>query len=203
MDSEHLVCSSLARLYCESYSDTLSWSKRIHQSQGDCLISSQVSSLPEKPYTDLTQNRLSDLATLWEQFSISKKKRFRDIYGDIASLILVPVEEPLLRAVMRFWDPSYRCFTFGKNDLVPTVEEYSILIGVELQHPDKVYNQKSRAGWRKTLTQILKVQPRLSILTQSRRAIDRVYHGMFYKISFESIYMMNMVWWLSLQPFMD
>ena len=64
--------------------------------------------------------------------SVHQKKRFCETYGDIASLILVPVEEPLLRAVMRFWDPSYRCFTFGKNDLVPTVEEYSVLIGVEL-----------------------------------------------------------------------
>ena len=49
------------------------------------------------------------------------------------------------------------CFTFGKNDLVPTIEEYSILIGLKLQHLDKVYNQKSRVGWRKALAQILKV----------------------------------------------
>ena len=91
-------------------------------------------------YTDLTQNHLFDLATLWEQFGISKKKRFRETYSDIISLNSVSVEEPLLRAAMRFWDSSYRCFTFGKNDLVPTVEEYSVLIGVELQHLDKVYN---------------------------------------------------------------
>ena len=162
MDFEWLVCSFSARLSCESYSDTLKWSEQIHQSQGDCLIPSYMSSLSEEPYTDLTQNHLSDLTTLWEQFSISEKKRFRDTYSDIVSLILVHVEEPLLRAVMRFWDPSYRCFTFGKNDLVPTVEEYSILIGVELQHPDKVYNQKPRVGWRKALAQILKVQPRHS-----------------------------------------
>ena len=102
-------------------------------------------------YTDLTQNRLSDLTTLWEQFGISEKKRFRETYSDIASLILVLVEKPLLRAAMRFWDPSYRYFAFSKNDLVSTIEEYSVLIGVELQYPDKVYNQKSRAGWRKDL----------------------------------------------------
>ena len=103
------------------------------------------SSLPEEPYTDLTQNRPSDLVTLWEQVGTSEKKKFRETYGDIASLISIPIEKPLLRAAMKFWDPSYKCFTFGKNDLVPIVEEYSILIGVELQHPDKLYNQKSRA----------------------------------------------------------
>ena len=32
-------------------------------------------------------------------------------------------------------------------------------MGVMLQHPNKVYNKKLRAGWRKTLAQILKVQP--------------------------------------------
>ena len=116
-----------------------------------------MSSLSEEPYTDLTQNSLSDLAILWGQFSLSERKRFRETYDDIASLISMPVEEPLLRVVMRFWDPSHKCFIFGKNDLVPTIEEYSVLIGLELQHPDKVYNQKPRAGWRKALAQILKV----------------------------------------------
>ena len=99
-----------------------------------------MSSLPKEPYTDLTQNSLSDLAILWGQCSISEKKKFRETYDDIASLISVPVEELLLRAAMRFWDPSYRCFTFGKNDLVLNIEEYSVLIGLELQHPNKVYN---------------------------------------------------------------
>ena len=38
---------------------------------------------------DLTQNSLSDLAILWGQFSISKKKKFCETYGDIDSLISV------------------------------------------------------------------------------------------------------------------
>ena len=65
MDSERLVCSSSAKLHCESYSDALRWSEQIHHSQSDCLISGYMSSLSEEPYTDLTQNSLSDLATLW------------------------------------------------------------------------------------------------------------------------------------------
>ena len=86
------------------------------------MIPGYTSSLSKEPYTDLTQNRLSDLTTLREQFGISEKKRFRETYGDIASLISVPIKKPLLPAAMRFWDPSYRCFTFGKNDLVPNIE---------------------------------------------------------------------------------
>ena len=132
MDFERLVCSSSIRLPCESYPDALRWSEQIHHSQGDCLIPGYMSSLSEEPYTDLTQNSLSDLVILWGQFSTSEKKKFRETYGDIASLILVPVKEPLLQAVMRFWDTFYKCFTFGKSDLVSTIEEYSVLIGLEL-----------------------------------------------------------------------
>ena len=96
MDSERLVCSSSARLPCESYPDALRWSEQIHHSQGDCLMLGYMSSLPEESYMDLTQNSLSDLAILWGQCSISEKKKFRETYDDIASLMSVPVKEPLL-----------------------------------------------------------------------------------------------------------
>ena len=89
-------------------------------------------SLSEEPYTDFTLNHLSDLATLWGQFDTSTKQKFQETYGDIASLISVPIEEPLLRATLMYWDSSYRCFTFGKEDLVLIVEEYSVLIGIDL-----------------------------------------------------------------------
>ena len=91
-----------------------------------------MSSLSEEPYMDFTQSCLSDLTTLWGQFGMSKKQKFRKTYGDISSFISVPIEELVLRAALRFWDPSYRCFAFVKEDLVPTIEEYSVLIGIDL-----------------------------------------------------------------------
>ena len=160
MDStECRICSSSARILCDSYPSTQGWSEQIHESQGDCLTKDYVSSLPKEPYTDFTQSGLSDLTTLWGQFSISEKQKFCKTYGDIASFISIPIEEPVLRAALRFWDPSHRCFTFGKKDLVSTIEEYSVLIGIYLQYPDNVYNKKPRAGYRKMLAKILKVKP--------------------------------------------
>ena len=50
-----------------------------------------VSSLPEEPYTDFTQNHLYGLAILWGQFGILEKQKFHMTYGDIASLISVPI----------------------------------------------------------------------------------------------------------------
>ena len=98
MDSiECRICSSSARVPYDSYSSTQSWSEQVNKSQGDCLAIDYVSSLPEEPYTDFTQNCLSDLATLWGQFGTSKKQKFHKTYGDIASFLSVPVEEPILQ----------------------------------------------------------------------------------------------------------
>ena len=66
MDStEFPICSSSAKFSCDAYPSTQSWSEQAHKSQGDCLIRDFVSSLLEEPYTDFTQNGLSDLAILW------------------------------------------------------------------------------------------------------------------------------------------
>ena len=56
---------------------------------------------------DFTQSCLSDFFTLWGQFGISEKQEFRKTYSDVASLTSVPIEEPVLQAALRFWDPSY------------------------------------------------------------------------------------------------
>ncbi|MBA0676328.1 hypothetical protein Goari_017808, partial [Gossypium aridum] len=34
----------------------------------------------------------------------------------------------LFQALTQYWNPAYSCFTFGKVDLVPTVEEYTTLV---------------------------------------------------------------------------
>ena len=103
MDStEFSICSSSVKFSCGSYSSTQNWSEQAHKSQGDCLIRDFVSSLPEEPCVNFTQSGLSDLATLWGQYSTSEKQTFRKTYGNIASLISVPVEEPVLKAALRF-----------------------------------------------------------------------------------------------------
>ena len=61
-----------------------------------------MSSLPEESYANFTHNHQFDLATLWGQLGISKKKTFRETYNEIAFLILVLIEELILRAALRF-----------------------------------------------------------------------------------------------------
>ncbi|MBA0786558.1 hypothetical protein Gotri_026308 [Gossypium trilobum] len=38
------------------------------------------------------------------------------------------VDKHLFRAFAQFWNRAYSCFTFGKVDLVPTIEEYMALL---------------------------------------------------------------------------
>ena len=117
-----------------------------------------VSSLPEEVHVDLVQNKLTKLTSLWELVSRPNKRKFYNLYGQIASLIIVEVDEPLVRAVIQFWDPSYRFFTFNGEDLMPTAEEYSMLIRLNLQCPDKVYYRRSRLGVRKKLAKIMGIE---------------------------------------------
>ena len=114
--------------------------------EGNCLIDGYVSSLPEEIHIDLAQNKLTKLVGLWELVSGPNKRKFYDLYGQIVSLINVKVDEPLIRAVIQFWDPSHRCFTFNEKDLMLTTEEYSMLIRLNLQFPDKVYYRRQRLG---------------------------------------------------------
>ncbi|MFQ6655897.1 hypothetical protein Gotur_026244 [Gossypium turneri] len=53
---------------------------------------------------------------------------FYDNYGDLPYLLDVKIDKRLFRALAQFWNPAYSCFTFGKVDLVPTIEEYVALL---------------------------------------------------------------------------
>ena len=98
-----------------------------------------VSSLPEEVHVDLAQNKLTELLDLWELVNEPNKRKFYDLYGQIASLITVEVDEPLIRAAIQFWDPSHKCFTFNEEDMMPIAEKYAMFIKLNLQCPDKVY----------------------------------------------------------------
>ena len=73
-------------------------------------------------------------------------------------MITVEVDEPLIRAAIQFWDPSHICFTFNEQDMMPTAEEYLMLIRLNLQCPDKVYYRRTRLGIRKKLAKIMGIE---------------------------------------------
>ncbi|MBA0694526.1 hypothetical protein Goari_004809, partial [Gossypium aridum] len=62
-----------------------------------------------------------------------------DKYGDIAQLVFVKPDDALLKAMVRFWDPTYKCFMFNEVDMVPTIEEYSTLLHYDFRDPLRIY----------------------------------------------------------------
>nr|XP_012466405.1 unnamed protein product [Gossypium raimondii] len=51
------------------------------------------------------------------------------------------VDKRLFRALVQFWNPAYSCFTFGKVDLVPTIEEYTALLRCSKVQVDRIYSK--------------------------------------------------------------
>ncbi|MBA0788673.1 hypothetical protein Gotri_025907 [Gossypium trilobum] len=53
----------------------------------------------------------------------------------------IKIDKHLFRALTQYWNPAYSCFTFGKVDLVPTVEEYTTLLWCPKVQVDKAYSR--------------------------------------------------------------
>ncbi|MBA0730889.1 hypothetical protein Golax_023166, partial [Gossypium laxum] len=53
---------------------------------------------------------------------------FYNNYRDLPYFLNVKVDKHLFRALTQYWNIAYSCFTFGKVDLVPTLEEYTTLL---------------------------------------------------------------------------
>ncbi|KAL4309715.1 hypothetical protein GQ457_01G019220 [Hibiscus cannabinus] len=60
-------------------------------------------------------------------------------FGDIALLSEVQNDVHLFRALAQYWNPGYNCFTFGKVDMTPTIEEYTLLLNCPKFKEGKVY----------------------------------------------------------------
>ena len=92
----------MARLPYREALKVQAWSKDVQRVEGNYLVDGYASLLPKEVHIDLAQNRLTELASLWELISGPNKRRFYDQYRQIASLIIVEVEEPLIRASIQF-----------------------------------------------------------------------------------------------------
>ncbi|MBA0702618.1 hypothetical protein Goari_022791 [Gossypium aridum] len=64
---------------------------------------------------------------------------FQDMYSDVAQLMFVKPNGALLKAMVHFWDPTYRCFTFNEVNMVLTIKEYSTLLHYDFRDPFRIY----------------------------------------------------------------
>ena len=88
-----------------------------------------VFELPSAVYPKFPETKkIKELKAIWESWTVDMQYAFTAKYGDIALLLLIEIDEQLLKAIVLFWDPSYRCFTFTKPEqsLLEKVKESPI-----------------------------------------------------------------------------
>src|SRR3954467_8114983 len=58
--------------------------------------------------------------------------KFAERHGYLLRLVTSQFEEDMMRVLCQFFDPEHHCFTFPDYQLVPTLEEFSNLLGVPI-----------------------------------------------------------------------
>ncbi|MBA0755650.1 hypothetical protein Gogos_021170 [Gossypium gossypioides] len=89
----------------------------------------------------VTQNSLQELKEIWDQWNDEVRQLFYSNYRDLPYLLDMKVDKHLFRALTQFWNTAYSCFTFGKVDLVPTVEEYMALLWYSKIQVNRAYSK--------------------------------------------------------------
>ncbi|XP_052477242.1 uncharacterized protein LOC128032611 [Gossypium raimondii] len=117
------------------------WAETTQREKGDSLTEGCVSELWDFTRISVIQNDLQEMKEVWDQWDVEAKQLFYCNYGDLPYLLSVKVDKYLFRALAQFWNPAYSCFTFGKVDLTPTVEEYTTLLRCPKIQVDKAYSR--------------------------------------------------------------
>ncbi|XP_058771324.1 uncharacterized protein LOC131644755 [Vicia villosa] len=72
---------------------------------------------------------IKKLKIIKEKLPSGALDRFEIRYGNILDLLRVKVQEEAITALVQFYDPPLRCFTFQDFQLAPTIEEMDAMLG--------------------------------------------------------------------------
>ncbi|MFQ6656503.1 hypothetical protein Gotur_026579 [Gossypium turneri] len=76
------------------------------------------------------------------------------------------VDTHLFQALAQFWNLAYSCFTFGKVDLVPTIEEYMALLQCSKFQVDRAYSRAVNVStFLKKLMNIIDMKKRVDVFS--------------------------------------
>jgi len=89
---------------------------------------------------------------------VTNHEKFNKRHGYLLSILKTNVEEELLNTLVQFYDPAYHCFTFPNYQLVPTLEEYSYLIGLPLSDKEP-FNGSEPTPKTSTIAAALSLKP--------------------------------------------
>ncbi|KAL1120467.1 hypothetical protein V6Z11_D01G168000 [Gossypium hirsutum] len=106
-------------------------------------------------WSETTQREKGDkLKEILDQWSEEARQLFYSHYGDLPYLLDMKVDKHLFWALAQFWNSAYSCFSFGKVDLVPTIEEYMALLWCSKSQVDRIYSRAANAHFLRRLMNI-------------------------------------------------
>ncbi|RDY02084.1 hypothetical protein CR513_14523, partial [Mucuna pruriens] len=81
------------------------------------------------------QDKAPDLQSLRYWGTFERK------HGNLLCLLEVETQPEALEALVQYYDPPVRCFTFRDFQLAPTLEEYERLLGLPLAESAHYFHQ--------------------------------------------------------------
>ncbi|MFQ6660401.1 hypothetical protein Gotur_028940 [Gossypium turneri] len=93
-----------------------------------------------RTWSEATQHKKGD-SLIEGYWNDEVRQLFYSNYEDLPYLLDMKVDKRLFRALTQFWNTAYSCFTFGKVDIVPTVEEYMVLLRCSKIQVDRAYSR--------------------------------------------------------------
>ncbi len=139
----------------ETQPEAMEYSETAQKLHGDALTSHSHVQLKDQVSVRINQNDTTELLQVWNSWNSTDREAFTAKYGHITCLLKVTVDASLVRALIQFWDPFYRCFSFDKMDLVPTIEEYNSLLGWSSDYPIETYQHDRRTEPHRALAKLL------------------------------------------------
>ncbi|RDX76376.1 hypothetical protein CR513_43643, partial [Mucuna pruriens] len=72
---------------------------------------------------------------------------FERKHGNLLRILEVEVQPATLEALVQYYDPPARCFTFRDFQMTPTLEEYERLLGFPLTESTHYFHQEQPSSW--------------------------------------------------------
>jgi hypothetical protein len=95
----------------------------------------------------------NDMKKLISHMKSIREDKFLNKYKRIVKIMKVSMQNSAIKALMHFYDPEYRCFTFRNVDVCPTLKEY----GLSTKFPWNLHKIYFYQRWEKVLTRYLRL----------------------------------------------
>ncbi|KAL2325763.1 hypothetical protein Fmac_024821 [Flemingia macrophylla] len=77
---------------------------------------------------DILRYRVEMIEHIFALMSHEARIDFEKSYGRVLDLLKIYVDPVFIRVLVHFWNPNLHCFEFPQFDLVPTLEEYELML---------------------------------------------------------------------------